>query len=252
MESFDTYYASIYLDRYKELKEALLSEREPVEVKEGLLKGYFMDEGSLMASSALPVKPGDRVLDMCAAPGGKSLILATKLKGEGSLILNDRSRARRERLKRVIAEHLSSDVSQIIKITGHDARKWGLYEQACYDAVLLDAPCSSERHLLANARLLKEWSPSRGKRLANDQFAFLAAALESVTLGGFILYSTCSINPLENEAVIAKLFKRRLGRAVEVTPMPLIGEKREYGQIILPDRANGRGPLYYALLRRIK
>ncbi|NLA92485.1 MAG: RsmB/NOP family class I SAM-dependent RNA methyltransferase [Spirochaetales bacterium] len=250
MESFDTHYAAIYQERWEGLKEALLKPTNPVAHSEGLLQPYYLDEGSLIVASLLPVTPGQTILDMCAAPGGKSLILAKALRGEGLLILNDRSSARRARLKRVVEEHLPPLLGEIVKITSHDGRKWGLYEQEIYDGILIDAPCSSERHLLQNPKLFKEWSPSRGKRLATDQFAFLAAALEAVKRGGYLLYSTCSINPLENEEVIAKLFKRRPSRVSEVPLKVDVAEKRAYGYAILPDRAQGMGPLYFALLRR--
>lgn len=250
MESFDTYYSTIYQERWEGLKEALLQPTNQIAHTEGLLKSYFLDEGSLLVASLLPVKPGETVLDMCAAPGGKSLILAKGLAGEGQLVLNDRSSERRARLRNVVETHLPPPLVAPIKITSHDGRKWGLYEQEVYDAILIDAPCSSERHLLQNGNLLKKWSPSRGKRLATEQFAFLAAALEAVKVGGYLLYSTCSINPLENEEVVAKLFKRRPGRCREVLSAPAVAERRKYGYSILPDRANGMGPLYFALLRR--
>lgn len=250
MESFDTYYATIYQERWEGLKEALLLPTNQVAHSKGLLKSYFLDEASLIVASLLPVNPGETILDMCAAPGGKSLILAKGLAGEGVLILNDRSSERRARLRNVVETHLPPPLAAPIKITSHDGRKWGLYQQEVYDAILVDAPCSSERHLLQNIKLLKKWSPSRGKRLATEQFAFLAAALEAVKVGGYLLYSTCSINPLENEEVVAKLFKRRPGRCSEVLPSLESAERCTYGHIILPDRSNGMGPLFFALLRR--
>ncbi|MDI9456241.1 MAG: hypothetical protein QM442_10410 [Spirochaetota bacterium] len=114
---------------------------------------------------------------------------------------------------------------------------------------MLDAPCSSERHVLSDEKALKDWSPSRPKRLAVNQFAMLASALEAVVPGGLILYSTCSINPLENEEVIAKLEKRRAGRFEELHLDR--GEKRSFGSIILPDVSDGKGPLYMCLIRRL-
>ncbi len=250
MESFDTHYSAIYQERWEGLKEALLQPTNPIAHADGLLQPYFLDEGSLIVASLLPVKPGQTLLDMCAAPGGKSLTLAKALAGEGLLVLNDRSSERRSRLKRVVETHLPPSLREIVKITSHDGRKWGLYEQEFYDGILIDAPCSSERHLLQNPKLLKKWSPSRGKRLAIDQFAFLAAALEAVKIGGYLLYSTCSINPIENEEVLAKLFKRRPSRFSEIPLEVDVGERRPYGYAILPDRAQGMGPLYFALLRR--
>jgi 16S rRNA C967 or C1407 C5-methylase (RsmB/RsmF family) len=79
----------------------------------------------------------------------------------------------------------------------------------------------------------------------------LAAALEAVRIGGHILYSTCSISPLENEQVIGKLYKKREERFEEVSVFEPLSEQLEHGFIIMPDTAAGRGPLYFCLLRRI-
>ena len=248
--AFDEYYRSFYQDRWDSLKKALLKERKPIAYAEGLLQPYYLDEASIVAARALGVSEGDRVLDLCAAPGGKTLILATALKGSGSLTANDRSSARRARLRDVIQDHLSEKDRANMTITSHDATRWSLYEQDAYDKILLDAPCSSERHVLADEKALREWSPARPKRLAVNQFAMLASALETVVAGGTILYSTCSINPQENEEVVAKLEKRRAGRFEEI--LLDVGEKRSFGSIILPDASGVKGPLYMCLIRRLR
>lgn len=248
---FNTFYSNIYGQRWPVLREALLAPATPVALTTGLEKTYYLDEASITAAALLPVHPGDSVLDMCAAPGGKSLLLAQALGGSGSLVCNDRSSQRRQRLRKVIEEHLSEELRAIITFTSHDATRWGLYEQDAYDAILLDAPCSSERHVLQSPKFLAQWSPSRTKRLALQQFAMLAAALEAVKPGGYILYSTCSISPLENEEVIVKLEKKRKDRYEEIPLKIPFAEAHSYGNIILPDMAQGRGPLYLCLLRRI-
>lgn len=250
-ERFDRFYRELYATRWDRLKEALLAPTEPTRYDEHLLHPYFLDEASVIAASLLPVSQGDRVLDMCAAPGGKSLVLAGKLAGSGSLVCNDRSSQRRSRLRRVLEEHLPDSFRQPITITSHDATKWGLHEQNAYDAILLDAPCSSERHVLQDPKALSQWSPSRTKHLAVQQFAMLAAALEAVRPGGHILYSTCSIARTENEDVIAKLAHKRSGRYEEVPVAAPRAEQLGHGSIILPDAAEGRGPLYFCLLRRL-
>lgn len=248
---FDTYYGNLYQERWPALRQALLAERQPASLSEGLIKPYWLDEASIAAAKALGVQAGDAVLDMCAAPGGKTLVLALALEGRGLLVANDRSASRRARLKRVIDEHLDDRLKDPITVTSHDATKWSVYERDRYDRILLDAPCSSERHVIADPQALKTWSPSRPRRLATTQFAMLAAALDAVKVGGHILYSTCSINGGENEEVIAKLAARRPNRFIQV-PLGLTGgEERTWGQIILPDTAQGSGPLYSCLIRRL-
>ena len=81
--SFDDFYFDIYKDRWQGLKESFGKEKENVNLSEELRHPYFLDPASKMVASLLPVKKGDRVLDMCAAPGGKTLSIALRLSGEG-------------------------------------------------------------------------------------------------------------------------------------------------------------------------
>lgn len=249
-EAFEATYRRLFGDRWDALRATLVRQRDPVPFSDGLLQPYYLDEASLIAARSLPVSAGDRVLDLCAAPGGKSLVLASALHGTGSLTANDRSRERRFRLADVLKEHLPPAWLATVTVTGHDAATWGLHEQEAYDRILLDAPCSSERHVIVDPQALAQWSPARPRHLAAQQFAMLCAALEAVKVGGMILYSTCALHPAEDEDIIARLAKKREGRfSVIPCPHPL-AEQRPYGQIILPDAADGKGPLYYCLLRR--
>lgn len=249
-DAFESYYAQLYQTRWQALKEALLVDRKPIAFTEALTQPYYLDEASIIAAKLLDVQCGDAVLDMCAAPGGKSLVIASSLGTKGTLVANDRSATRRGRLKTVLNNHLDASVIGRITVTGHDATRWSLYETNAYDRVLLDAPCSSERHVLCDPKALAIWSASRPKHLAIQQFAMLASALEAVKVGGYILYSTCSINPMENEMVIDKLFDKRQGRFSLEFLSAQYSEKCRHGFIILPDAAMGRGPLYFCLIRR--
>lgn len=251
-EEFNNYYENLFGSRWETLKQALIKEKSTVEYSNNLTKPYFLDEASLFCANLLEIEKDDNVLDMCAAPGGKTLVLASKLAGTGHLVSNDRSSKRRARLHNVIEEHLPTEYKNNINITAHDSTKWGLYEQEVYDKILLDAPCSSERHVLSDPSYLNQWSLNRPKHLSFQQFAMLAGALEAVKVGGIILYSTCAITPLEDEEVIRKLFKKREGRFELINFNCDIAEDREYGKIVLPDTSDNRGPLYFCLIRRIK
>lgn len=251
---FETYYSHLFAERWNVLKEALLeSETAHFELKEGLRKSYFLDPASVIAAKALNVKPGENVLDLCAAPGGKSLVLASALKGEGSLISNDLSSARRGRLNKVIAEHLPENWAEIVSVYGHDASRWGLYQKNQHDAILADVPCSSERHVIQSPKHLEQWSESRIKGLVVRQFAILASAFDSLKPRGRLVYSTCAINSKENDGVIDKLFKKRKGLfKIESFDHPFeLGEKTKYGILILPDVCNGLGPIFYSIIRKI-
>lgn len=222
---------------------------------------YTMDWGSAFSARQLPVQPGDRVLDMCAAPGGKSLVLAEKLflnqseKQEvGELICNEMSMRRRERLKWVLQHYIPRSHREQVFIQGKDGNAFGQRQQDYFDAVLLDAPCSGERHLLENKKEFKGWTLSRTKSMAQRQYSLISSAWLTLKVGGHILYSTCSISPFENDGVIRKLQARR---SIEVLECPDVGregsvEKTEFGYLVWPDLGEkGAGPLYFSLLRKL-
>ena len=138
-----------------------------------------------------------------------------------------------------------------IRITGHDASKWGVYEKEAYDYILLDAPCSSERHVLCSPGHLREWSPSRPKRLQALEYSMLSSAVLALRHGGILIYSTCSVNRGECEDIIERFMQKHPGEAEEIEIELTDGERLRHGMIVLPDRAGGRGPMYAAKLRKI-
>jgi 16S rRNA C967 or C1407 C5-methylase (RsmB/RsmF family) len=98
---------------------------------------------------------------------------------------------------------------------------------------------------------LQQWSPSRIRRLAQQQYAMLVSALELVRPGGHITYSTCALTRDENDGVIDRLFKKRKGR-FQVMPCDASwGEETAHGRCILPDVCEGRGPMYICRMRRL-
>lgn len=248
-EDFDSYYSKIWGERWETLKAAFAQEPGYHTLDKGLLKPYFLDRASIYPALALDVQPGDNVLDMCAAPGGKTLVLALAKGSAGTLTANDRSPDRRFRLKSVITEHLPEEIARTVRITGYDSTTWGMFEQNVYDRILLDAPCSSERHVFNSPHYLEQWTCSKTKQLAIRQFAMLAAAFDAVKPGGRIVYSTCSISPMENDQIIEKLHKKRKGLFTVIQTQPEIGEKTQYGVHILPD-TTGFGPIYYAVIEK--
>ena len=248
---FNGFYREQYGERWEGLAAAMLSEEEDKASIDGLLEPYFMDRTSIETAMLLPIEEGLDVLDMCAAPGGKSIVIASRLKGSGRLVSNDRSPDRRGRMRKAFETSLPEDWRSNITITGHDASKWGVYEKEAYDRILLDAPCSSERHVMNSPEHLSQWSPSRPKRLQALQFSMISSALLALRPGGIMLYSTCSINRGEDEDIIARFMRKHPGEAEEIKIELEGGERRDHGMIVLPDTAGGRGPLYVAKLRKI-
>jgi 5-methylcytosine rRNA methyltransferase NSUN4 len=223
----------------------------PEKTETGYMNYYLMDAASILPVLALDVRPGERVVDLCAAPGGKSLLLALALQGNGLLVANDRSAARRARIHRIFDDYLPKTEQKHLKVTGHDASKWCLYEKSAYHKVLLDAPCSSERHVLADSKELSLWAPGRSKALAVSQFTMLASALDIVKVGGLVVYSTCALSKLENDENIRKLHQKRPGRFELLRPEFPFGEPTEFGWQVLPDNT-GWGPFYLAVVKRLK
>jgi 16S rRNA C967 or C1407 C5-methylase (RsmB/RsmF family) len=250
---FDDYYADIFQGRWPALRAALREQPAPAAFSRGLLVPYYLDAASLAAALALGESGRGRVLDMCAAPGGKTLVLASTLKAEGAITANERSADRRRRLRQVLDAHLPLELRSRVSVTGHDAARWGLYEQNVYDSVLLDAPCSSERHIILNPKYLDSWSPARVRHLAQQAYAMLLAALAAAVPGGRVLYSTCALCDEENDGVVRRA-RERLPDSFTIleTDCGIPSEKTLFGRKILPDTANGAGPIYFALLKKTK
>ena len=249
MEFFD-YYENLFGNRWPALLEALKGEGKASKLQFGeSLEPYFLDEASVFAAQVLGVEPQDDVLDMCAAPGGKTLVIASMLKGEGSLQSNDRSPDRRIRLSHVIENCLPAEWRSVINVTGYDGMKFGLHKKESYDRILLDAPCSSDRHVLNSPEHLKVWSAKRVKRLSVEQGALLASAVDALRPGGTLVYGTCALSPMENDDVVKKILKKRPSmRFDRIEEIPEGADRTEFGVHILPDRSEGRGPIYCARL----
>lgn len=248
--AFDRHFAAIYGERWPALREALV--REPARVQRDCFQGfaqYTLDAASIRAAQALRPEPGERVLDLCAAPGGKSLVLLETPAVQ--LVSNEFSSARRRRLDEVLRTHVPPSDRDRVRTTGYDGNRFGLKTPGEYDRVLLDAPCSSERHLIEQGKI-GEWTESRTKQLAKRQYSLLCSAVLATRPGGTIVYSTCSISPLENDGVLERLLDRKEDQ-VELDPETADLsdlERTRFGFQIFPDRAENQGPMFIARLRR--
>lgn len=248
---FENYYKALYGDRWESLKLALTQTVTYETLDFGGSQTYSLNAASAHCARLLQVSPHDSVLDLCAAPGGKSLILAAGLEGQGRLISNELSAERRRRLKRVIETVLPPQWTQIISIVGGDGSLIGKRFPESFDRILADVPCSSEAHLLSQPQLIQQWSTSRIKSLSMRQLALLASGVDALKTEGEIIYSTCAIAPAENDEVIAKILKKR-PQSLEILTLPPLGEATKFGRIILPDTTPGMGPLYICKLKKIR
>lgn len=210
---FDFYYSEIFKNDWAELKTSLLGDNIYVKLQFENCEPYFLDPASICAALTLPLQSDDfaeseKILDMCAAPGGKTLVLAANLNENQILFSNERSASRKIRLSKVCSSSLPEKIQNQIRISCSDASTWCRRETNSYNAILLDAPCSSERHVLTDSKYLNDWSPSRIKSLAMEQWALLSSAWRLLAPKSYLLYSTCALNPSENDDVISKLLKK--------------------------------------------
>ena len=163
---------------------------------------YYLQEPSAMAPAALlDAQPGELVLDLCAAPGGKSTQIAAAMQGRGLLVCNEIHPKR----ARVLASNIERmGVSNALVLNEHPAR---LRFPRCFDRILVDAPCSGEGMFRKEEAAVTDWSEETVAMCAARQTEILATAAQMLRPGGRLVYSTCTFSPEENEGVISRFLK---------------------------------------------
>lgn len=207
---------------------------------------YYIQEASAMAPAmVLNVQPGEKVLDLCAAPGGKSGQLAAALRGEGLLVANEPEPARAKILSATL-ERLG--VANAI-VTNALPEKLSPLLPGYFDAVLVDAPCSGEGMFRRDPASREQWTPASPAGCAARQAGILDHAARMLRPGGRLAYSTCTFNRAENEETIAAF----LSRHPEFTPaafeLPGVDASREGCLRLWPHRLRGEGH-FVALLQK--
>lgn len=169
---------------------------------------YYLQEPSAMAAAeALAPQPGERVLDLCAAPGGKSTHLAAQMNNQGLLIANEMVPGRAA----IVAENLERWGVRHAVVTNETPSRLASRWPGGFDCVLVDAPCSGEgmfRRLLADGARV-QWSAAQVSGCALRQADILQSAAQLLRPGGRLVYSTCTFNLEENERVIARFLEAR-------------------------------------------
>lgn len=275
--AFEKFYSEIFTERWEKLKASLASETLHAELSYKNCESYFLDPASIVAALCLPVKDSEKILDLCAAPGGKTLVLAGNKNDDAVLFSNERSLSRKKRLSKVVESSLPPEISCNVKVCLSDGASWCRRVSECYESIFLDAPCSSERHVLNDKKYLEQWTPSRIKTVSMEQWALLSCAFRLLKKNGFLLYATCALCPQENDGVVSKLLKkfpdvniaskdfmkeifdlnRKSIKADIFCPQDFsledyfsFAEKTEFGFHILPDKSFGAGPLYFSLIKK--
>lgn len=174
---------------------------------------YIQEPSAMSAVAALDPQPGDRVLDMCAAPGGKSTQIAGRLMGRGLLISNEYIRDRARILSSNI-ERMGVTNACVINESpdGVSARF-----PAFFDKILVDAPCSGEGMFKKEENALGEWSPENVKMCHERQLMILDEAAKCLKAGGVLVYSTCTFNNIENEGTVEAFLSSHPEFALEKT-----------------------------------
>ena len=255
--AFEAYYKELWGSRWASLRESLLMPAASIPYgsgpNENLVKPYMMDKASVLAASSLRLPDSGLILDACAAPGGKSLVLASRMGTGVKLLSNELSGERRRRLVKTLDEHLGEEKRRQVTVSGFNAAELGgrKGEWNRFDAILLDAPCSSERHVIQSPKALAEWRAGRPRSLSQRQWSLLSAAFLLLKPGGSLVYSTCALTPEENDGPVSRLMNKYSGKLELDEPEPGEGEKTEYGRLILPDSSGGMGPMFIARIRKI-
>lgn len=180
---------------------------------------YVQSLSSMLAPPILGAEPGETVLDLAAAPGGKTTHLAALMNNRGVLSAVEPIRDRLFKLK----HNLDRCGVTCVKTYPIDGRLVGKKTPARFDRVLLDAPCSSDSRVhFDEPESYEYWSERKIKEQSRKQRGLVSAAFQALKQGGVLLYCTCSTAPEENEAVVEDLLSRYPGEAeIEAIDLPL-------------------------------
>ncbi len=197
---------------------------------------YYIQEPSAMAPVMfLSPEPGERVLDLCAAPGGKSTQIAERLGGEGILIANEpvekRAAALSENMERMGVTNSAVTVETPERLAGFFP-EW-------FDRILVDAPCSGEGMFRRNPAAIGEWSPDNVRLCAERQRMILGSAVRMLSPGGRLVYSTCTFSREEDEENVTWLLKE----------YPFLHPAQQAGEPFLVKACGGEVPGFKSCFR---
>jgi len=219
---------------------------------------YYLQEPSAMTpASRLPIEPGDKVLDVCAAPGGKATELGARLSGKGVIAANDISSSRAKGLLK------NMEVSGIgnLLVLSEEPGKLAEYFPEYFDKILIDAPCSGEGMFRKDRKMMRAWEEHGPEYFCKIQRSITLQAAHMLKPGGMLMYSTCTFDERENEQVIRYLLETCPEfQIVEIEPYEGFAKGRtEAGQKeglglektvrIFPHRMKGEGH-FLALLKK--
>lgn len=194
-------------------------ERETVTRHEGAQAGwlYPLNPSSLLAIEALVPRPGEEILDLAAAPGGKTVAIAARMGNSGRIAAVEAVRGRFHRLRANLARCGVSNTRAYLD----DGRRTGGKVPERFDRVLLDAPCSTEAQVRRDdARTYAHWKPRKIRETSRKQAGLLRSAFRALKPGGLLVYCTCSFAPEENELAVGRLLEAEPGADLDTLDFP--------------------------------
>lgn len=165
---------------------------------------YLQEPSAMTPADRLPVSPGERVLDVCAAPGGKATELGAKLGGDGVLAANDLSSSRAKGL----LKNLELFGIGNVLVLSEEPGRLVPYFREYFDKILIDAPCSGEGMFRKDKKMVRAWEEHGPEFFSKIQKSIIMQAAEMLRPGGMMLYSTCTFSPEENEQTIEYLLNQ--------------------------------------------
>ena len=159
---------------------------------------YIQDPSTALACAVLDPQPGERILDACAAPGGKTGYIAELMKNDGFILACDRDQSRVETLRGNL-ERLGVKIAQTIR---HDWAQQTLSDEPPFDRILIDAPCSNTGVMRRRVDVRWRLTADDFARMAAEQLRIVRATIPLLKPGGVLIYSTCSLEPEENKEVV--------------------------------------------------
>ena len=207
---------------------------------------YYLQEASAMAPVVLlDPQPGQRICDLCAAPGGKTTQIAAKMAGEGFLLCNEINPKRAKILSRNIER---MGVANALVTNEHPQNLAGHYK-GFFDGVLVDAPCSGEGMFRKEEAAVTDWSEDTVAMCAHRQEEILHSAAQLVKAGGRLVYSTCTFAPEENELVVENFLHSHTDFTMETVSAPWFTPVMEGAFRLWPHKLLGEGH-FAAVLRK--
>lgn len=219
---------------------------------------YIQEPSAMLPGAVIGVRPGDRVLDLCAAPGGKSVQMAAQMKGKGLLVSND---INADRVKALVKNIELCGVRNAV-VLNDSPDKLSRNFEGFFDKIMVDAPCSGEGMFRKDEDAVKSWEKFKCEKCSGMQWEILKQVDKMLKPGGVILYSTCTFSPEEDELMIERFMDAHPGN-YELLEIPktagMEGGRKEWAEgrydfgkaaRLWPHRLDGEGH-FAALIRKL-